>query len=405
MNSLPSPPPDARAPNRGPRRRGVVRAFLAPLLAGAGLLLLAACGDGGEQAQDNAQQQPPQAVPVGVFEVRPEPVTLGETFVGRIEAIQRGELRARVTGFLEERLFREGETVEQGKPLFRIEPQIYEAVVEQRRADLARAEAEQENATVQLRRAQELVQRNNIPEATVDERQAAARTAEAGVLQARAALRQAEIDLGYTEIQAPIAGRIGQALFDVGDLVNPESGALAELVTQDPIHVLFQVSQRTLLEAQRAAGSQGLDPNRFVVRVLLPDGSEYQHQGRVNFVGITVSQQTDTVPVRAEVPNTDGLLRDGQFVRVLIQPDEPELAITIPQAAVQADQQGNFVLGVDGENTVRIQRVETGETLDQGRVVVRSGLQEGDRVVIQGIQQVRPGAPVTPSPVDADQGA
>ncbi|WP_158044127.1 efflux RND transporter periplasmic adaptor subunit [Skermanella pratensis] len=404
MISLPPPPPDARAQRDGTRRRSAVWNVLVPLLAGAGLLFLAACDQGGDQAQGDAQQ-PQQAVPVGVIEVKTEPVTLGETFIGRIEAIQRVELRARVTGFLEERLFREGETIEQGKPLFRIEPEIYQAVVEQRNADLARAEAEQENATVQLRRAQELVQRNNIPEATVDERQAAARTAEAGVLQARAALRQAEIDLGYTEIQSPIAGRIGQALFDVGDLVNPESGALAELVTQDPIHVLFQVSQRTLLDAQRAAGSQGLNPDSFVVRVLLPDGSEYQHQGKVNFVGITVSQQTDTVPVRAEVPNPEGLLRDGQFVRVLIQPAEPEQAITIPQAAIQADQQGNFVLGVDGENKVRIQRVETGETLDQGRVVVRSGLQEGDRVVIQGIQQVRPGAPVEPSPVDPDQGA
>lgn len=139
--------------------------------------------------------------------------------------------------------------------------------------------------------------------------------------------------------------------------------------------------------------------------MLLPDGSEYRYQGKVNFVGITVSQQTDTVPVRAELPNPEGLLRDGQFVRVLIQPAEPEQAITIPQAAIQADQQGNFVLGVDGENKVRIQRVETGETLDQGRVVVRSGLQQGDRVIIQGIQQVRPGAPVDPSPIDPDEGA
>ncbi|UEM22134.1 efflux RND transporter periplasmic adaptor subunit [Skermanella mucosa] len=405
MISLPPPPPDARAQRDGPRRRGAVRDVLVPFLAGAGLLFLAACDQGGDQAQGNAQQQPQQPVPVGVVEVRLEAVTLGETFVGRIEAIQRVELRARVTGFLEERLFREGETVEQGTPLFRIEPEIYEAVVEQRRADLARAEAEQENAIVQLRRAQELVQRNNIPEATVDERQAAARTAEAGVLQARAALRQAEIDLGYTEIRSPIAGRIGQALFDVGDLVNPESGALAELVTQDPVYVLFQVSQRTLLDAQQAAGAQGLNPDSFVVRVLLPDGSEYRYQGKVNFVGITVSQQTDTVPVRAELPNPEGLLRDGQFVRVLIQPAEPEQAITIPQAAIQADQQGNFVLGVDGENKVRIQRVETGETLDQGRVVVRSGLQQGDRVIIQGIQQVRPGAPVDPSPIDPDEGA
>ncbi|EWY38045.1 secretion protein HylD [Skermanella stibiiresistens SB22] len=375
------------------------------MVAALALLALSACDQGGGQAQQEGAPRQRQAIPVGVFQVKPEPVTIGETFIGRIEAVQRIEIRARVTGFLQERLFREGEIVDQGKPLFRIEPQIYQAIVEQRRADLARAEAERENATVQLRRAQELVQRNNIAEATVDERQAAARTAEAGVLQAQAALRQAEIDLSYTEIRAPIAGRIGLALFDVGDLVNPESGPLAELVTRDPIHVLFQVSQRTLLDAQRAAGDEGLDANDFVVRVMLPDDTEYPHPGSVNFVGITVSQQTDTVPIRAEVPNPQEMLRDGQFVRVLIQPKQAELAITIPQAAIQADQQGNFVLGVDGEDKVRILRVETGETLEQGRVVVRSGLKEGDRVVIQGIQQVRPGASVQPSPVDPNQGA
>jgi len=367
--------------------------------------MLAAC-DRGEQAE--AQGGPPQqqqVIPVGVVEVRREPVAIGETFVGRIEAVQRIELRARVTGFLQERLFQEGQDVQRGTPLFRIEPETYQAVVEQRRADLARAEAEQENAEVQHRRAKELVQRNNIPEATVDEREASARVAQAGVLQARAALQQAEINLGYTEIKAPIDGRIGQALFDVGDLVSPESSALAEMVTRDPIHVLFQVSQRTLLEARQAAGAKGLSPSDFQVTVLLPDGSQYSHPGKVNFVGTTVSRETDTVPVRAEIPNPEDFLRDGQFVRVLVQPVEPELAIAVPQAAVQADQQGLFVLGVSGENKVEIRRVQTGETLERGRVVVNSGLTEGDRVVIEGIQQVRPGAPVEPRPVDEDGGA
>jgi membrane fusion protein, multidrug efflux system len=360
-------------------------------------VLLAACGEGTDTAQ--APQQP-QAVPVGVVRVAPEPVTVAETFVGRIEAQQKVEVRARVSGFLEERMFDEGEVVRQGQPLFRIERQVYEAVVEQRRADLASAEAERQNADIQLGRARDLAQRNNIAQATVDEREAAARSAEAAVLQARAALRLSEIDLGYTDIQAPIAGRIGRALYDVGDLVGPDAGALAEIVTQDPIFVIFPVSQRTLLDVQQGAGEAGVSPDDFVIRLRLTDGTDYPHPGRVDFLGISVDQGTDTVPVRAVVPNPEGLLRDGQFVQAVIERAEQERAITVSQSAIQTDQQGNFVLAVNGEGLAEIRRVETGETLDRGRVVVRSGLNEGDQVIVQGIQRVRPGAAVEPRPAE-----
>lgn len=362
-----------------------------------GAAVLAACGDGSQTAE--APQQP-QVIPVGVVQVKPEPVTIAETFVGRIEAQQKVEVRARVSGFLQERAFEEGQVVARGRLLFRIERQVYETVVEQRRADLASARAEKQNADVQLARARELAQRDNIAQATVDEREAAARSAEAAVLQARAALRQAEIDLGYTDIEAPIAGRIGRALYDVGDLVGPDSGALAEIVSQDPVYVLFPVSQRTLLEVQRAAGDRGVSADDFVVRLRLTDGTGYPHPGRVDFLGISVDRGTDTVPVRAVVPNSEGLLRDGQFVQAVIERAEQERAIIVSQGAIQTDQQGNFVLAVSGEGTVEIRRVETGETLDRGRVVVRSGLNEGDRVIVQGIQRVRPGIRVDPYPAE-----
>src|SRR5688572_10924783 len=217
----------------------------------AALVVLAACERSAETSQPQSQQQAAQPIPVGVVEVQPRAVTVAESFVGRIEAIQNVQIRARVNGFLEERLFQEGEIVQTGKPLFRIERDTYEAIVEQRRADLAAAEAEAENAKVQLLRARELAERNNIAQDTVDERQAAARTADASIFQARAALRQAEINLGYTEIASPIDGRIGRAQFDVGDFVSPESGSLADIVSTDPIYVTFSVSQRRLLEAQR----------------------------------------------------------------------------------------------------------------------------------------------------------
>lgn len=375
---------------RRPARFGVLLAAV----------LLAACDGGDQTAEAPPQGQAPQAIPVGIVRVAPEPITIADSFVGRIEAQQKVEVRARVSGFIEARTFEEGGTVEQGKPLFRIERQVYEAVVEQRKADLASAEAERENATVQLARARELAQRNNIAQATVDEREAAARSAEAAVLQAQAALRQAEIDLGYTDITAPIAGRIGRAAYDLGDLVSPESGALAEIVSQDPVHVVFPVSQRTLLDAQRGAGQSGLSAEAFVVRLRLADGSEYPHPGKVDFLGISVDRGTDTVPVRAVVPNPEGILRDGQFVQAVIEQAEQERAITVLQGAVQTDQQGSFVLAVNDAKMVEIRRVETGETLDRGRVVVRSGLAEGDQVIVQGIQRVRPGALVDPRPAE-----
>ncbi|WP_119459103.1 efflux RND transporter periplasmic adaptor subunit [Rhodospirillaceae bacterium SYSU D60014] len=374
------------------RSRGA--AIIAPFAA----FLLAAC-DGGDSGGEPSQTQS-QPVPVGIIEVQPEPVAVAETFVGRLEAIQNVEIRARISGVIEERLFDAGETVRQGQSLFRIERQVYEAVVEQRRADLAAAQAEQENANAQLRRAQELVGRGNIPEATVDERQAAARSAEAAVLQAQAALRQAEIDLGYTNINAPVAGRIGRANFDVGDLVGPESSALTEIVNQDPIYALFSVSQRVLAEVRQNAGPTGPEPSDFVVRLHLVDGTLYPHPGRIDFVATSVDRGTDTVQVRAVVPNPKHILRDGQFVQVVVEEAEPELAIALRQSAVLADQQGNFVMAVTPEDRVEIRRVELGETLDRGRVVVQSGLEDGDRVIVQGIQRVQPGAPVAPRAAD-----
>jgi membrane fusion protein (multidrug efflux system) len=375
--------------------RRLRKAVVGPLLG----VALAACD--GENAANQAQQTPAQPVPVGVVAVRPEPVTVAETFVGRLEAIQKVEVRARVSGFIKERLFKEGETVKQGQLLFRIESETYAAEVERRRADLAAAEAELQNAQAQLRRARELVRRGNIPEATVDEREAAARTAEASVLQAQAALRQAEIDLGYTEIDAPIAGRTGRANFDVGDLVGPDSSPLTEIVNQDPIYALFPVSQRVMLQVQQAAKAGRIQPSGFVVRLRLSDGSEYPHTGRIDFVATSVDRGTDTVQVRAVVPNPDGLLRDGQFVQVVVQEGEPDLAIALQQAAVLTDQEGNFVLAVTPDNRAEVRRVELGETLARGRVVVRSGLEEGDRVIVEGVQRVRPGAPVEPHPAQS----
>jgi membrane fusion protein, multidrug efflux system len=191
---------------------------------------LFACGDDAptQQAGQAGQTAP---IPVGTIEVKPQPVRPGESFVGRVQATQRVEVRARVNGYIEARLFTEGSVVQQGALLFRIERGTYEATVDQRRADVAAAEAQTQNAELQLQRARELIQRQNISQATLDEREAAARQARATFLQAQAALRSAEINLSYTEINAPITGRIGRATFDLGALVGPDSGPLTVRVT------------------------------------------------------------------------------------------------------------------------------------------------------------------------------
>lgn len=377
-----------------PRSRGLPAALFSVALA------LAGCGPE-EGGGTPAAQQQPQTVPVGVIEAQLSPVHLGESFVGRIEAVQKVEVRARVTGFIEARLFEEGQIVEAGTPLFRIEKDTYEAVVQQRRADLAAAEAAATNARAQLGRAETLVERGNVARATVDERRAAAETAEASILQAKAALRQAEINLAYTDIAAPIRGRIGRAAYDVGDLVGPDSNALAEIISQDPIYVVFPVSQGRLAEAEREAAARGAGQDAFTVRIRFQDGTEYPHPGRVDFVGISVDRGTDTVPVRAVLPNPDGRLRDGQFVQARVEQAQAQQAIIIPQRAIQADQQGNFVLAVNPENRVEVRRIQTGETLDRGRVTVASGLQPGDRIIVEGLQRVRSGAPVEPHPAEA----
>ncbi|TVP89591.1 MAG: efflux RND transporter periplasmic adaptor subunit [Thioalkalivibrio sp.] len=362
------------------------------IVAGAAAILLAGCG-----TEDPAATQagPPPAVTVVQLET--EPVTETREFVGRVSAAERVEIRARVQGFLEARLFVEGQTVAAGDPLFRIEPDAYEAAVAQREADIERARAESENAQAQLRRGEELLQNNDIPRARVDELRAAAATARAGIAQAEAGLKAARLNLDYTEIQAPIDGRIGLSRYTVGNIVGPESGGLTTLVQLDPIDVQLPLPQRELLEYRRAVLDQGGDPAAVRVSLRLADRSRYDHAGFLDFVDVAVDPGTDSVLVRSRLPNPDGLLVPGQFVTVILEIGEPQTAILVPQSSLQVDQIGPFVLALDDRQQVEVRRITTGRQVG-GRVVVRSGLSEGDRVVVEGVQKVRPGQAVTATP-------
>ena len=350
-------------------------------------LLLSACG---EADQTPAAAPPPPAV--SVVEVEPQDVTPSSQFVGRVVAIDQVDLRARVQGFLEQRLFTEGQKVEKGDLLYVIEQPPFQAQVEEAAADVARAEASVAETKATLERVQEASGSGAVSKQEVDQALANDQRAQAEVLAAKAQLEIAKLNLSYTEISAPIDGRIGFTNYTVGNLVGPDSGTLATIVSDDPIYVTFPVSSRVILEARQQAIAAG-KPNEFVVRAQLPDGTTYGHPGKVNFLNIEADQTTDTITVRAEFPNPEGLLVDGGFVNVAVERAKPEERLVVPQAALQLDQAGAYVLVVDGQDQVEQRRVQTGQAF-AGNLVVQSGLQAGERVIVEGIQKVRPGMKV-----------
>ena len=337
---------------------------------------------------------PPPAVSVAPVVSRQ--VTETADFVGRIVAVDKVDIVARVSGFIEERNFTEGQQVKAGDLLFRIEQATYKAAVDQQRANLARAKATQTNTALQLERGKELIANRTIPQSTLDQRAADDAAAKADVMQAQALLEQAEINLGYTEIRSPIDGKIGLANFTVGNLVAPTSGTLARIVSQDPIYVTFQASERDVLAYKRRL-AESADKNPHVtIHLKLPDGTIYEQPGITNFLDVQVDPNTDTQIVRAQVPNPDGRLVPGGVVGVVVERGPPQAALVVPQAAVQLDQAGRYVLIVDEAKKVELRRVTTG--VEEGRdVVVTEGLKEGELVIVEGVQKVRPGQIVTAS--------
>jgi membrane fusion protein, multidrug efflux system len=344
----------------------------------------------------SAQPAPPPAV--SVTPVASRQVTETGGFVGRIVAIDKVDIVARVAGFIEQRNFTEGQLVKTGDLLFRIEQDTYKAAVDQQSANLAKAKATEVNANLQLQRSQVLVKNQNVPQSTVDQNEAIEESAKADVLQAQALLEQAQINLNYTEIHAPIDGRIGLANFTKGNLVGPSSGTLATIVSLDPIYVTFPASEADVIAyRQRVAASADKNPH-VTIHVKLPNGTIYSHSGQTNFLDVQVSPDTDTVLVRALLPNPDGILIPNGIVGVTVERGAPTSSLLVPQSAVQLDQAGRYVMVVDDAKKVELRRITTGS--EQGRdVVVSSGLKEGELVIVEGIQKVHPGQIVSPTPV------
>jgi len=378
--------------------RDPVRSGFAAALSLALLLLPAAMA---------AAQQPAPDTPAPVVVVAParqQEVAPAAEFVGRVEAIQAVDIRARVEGFLRRRAFQEGQDVRKGQLLFEIEPEGYEAALDAARAQVARAQATLSEAERALNRARELRASGTIPQAQLDEAQAQRDAARADLAEAQANLRTSELNLSYTKVVSPIDGRIGRTAFTEGNLVGPESDPLARVVQIDPIRVVFSISDRDLLEVQQEAGGVPREEvyGRFVPTLVLPDGTPYPEPGRVDFIANEIDPQTATIPVRAVFPNPNGLLLPGQIVSVRIRPARSERRLVVPVGAVQRDREGPFVLVIDEGNRVAERRIRLGPQIGQSWVV-EEGLRAGERVVTEGIQAaVSPGAVVRPVPDEDD---
>ena len=364
----------------------------------AALLLAAVTGGCGNDKTETAEE--PAVVPaVTVAPAVLKDVAASMGFTGRVEAVDTVDLRARVQGFLQQQNFSEGAPVNKGDVLFVIEKEPFVAAVQAAEGALARAEAEVVRTEKDRKRYEVLVATDDVSRQRFDLAVAAELAAKAEMKTAQAQLDRAKLDLAYTDIISPINGRIGRSSYSIGNLVGPDSGILATIVSQNPVYVTFPVSQRLILDYQKRVQESGPEAN--LVKLRLADGTVYPLPGRIGFADIQVSESTDTLTLRASFENPDQLLIDGQFVTVTVEKEQPEKAVVISQAAAQADQAGIFVLIVNGENKIEVRRIVTGAGGREGEMVVQSGLREGERVVVEGMQKVRPGQVVEATVAEA----
>lgn len=381
--------------------------FLAAGASLAAAVLLSSCGKGPGQGAGPQGGMPPAQV--GVVTVTPGTVGLQTELPGRLEASRVAQVRARATGIVQERVFREGADVKAGQLLFRIDPAPYKAALASAQAAQARAQANLAAATALADRYKPLVEANAISKQEYANAVAAQKQAEAEVAAARAAVENAQITLSYASVTSPIAGRIGRALVTEGALVGQaESTPLAVVQQIHPLYINITQSASEILALRRALEQGRLQragqAEGAAVRVLLEDGTEYAQPARLLFSDLSVDPATGQVSLRAEVPNPKGQLLPGLYVRVRLQQARAGNAVLLPQQAVTRSPQGDSVMVVGEGGQVAPRPVKVGDS--QGNQwVILEGLKAGEQVVVDGFQKMRPGAPVKPVPWNAGQPA
>ncbi len=362
----------------------------AKFLSLAASLLLVGCS----QAEEAVA---PQAIPVRTVIVATQTVPNVIELPGRVEPVREAEVRARVTGIVQERLYEEGTDVSAGQPLFRIDPRELRASFNQTQAALTRAQATAANARAVVERYRPLVEENAISSQEYDAAIAASREAEANVAQIRAQLESASLQLGYTTVRAPISGRAGRAQVTEGALVSQPEGTLMTRIEQiSSVYVSFAQAASEVIEIRRAIASGELalnDDEQMEVRLTMGNGAEYPVPGYIDFLDFSVDEQTGTVELRAEFSNPSRILLPGEFVRAKIYAGTVNNGITISQEAVTLTGDGGTVFVINEEGQAAVRPIMLGDMVD-GKWIVESGLEPGDEVIVSNLQKIRPGVPV-----------
>ena len=354
--------------------------------------LLTGCEAKSEEAAAPSSPPPPE---VDVAEIIAQPVVLSESFTGRVEAAETVALRARVSGYIQEVAFEEGELVEQGDLLFLIDQRPYQARVGAAQADLAQAKSQLAQAGSEAERARVLLGRQAISQEVHDQRQAALNNARAMVDAAEAALDTAELDLEYTRITAPVSGRAGRAMVTRGNLANADQSLLTTLVSIDPVHVYFEADEQAAFASQTLL--IGDMPNSLTIE--LGGDPQRQYTGALDFIDNHLNPNTGTLQFRAVLANPDGRIRPGEFARVEMPTARLEQALLVDRKAILTDQDRRYVYVVDANNRAERRQVTTGRQVAE-QTVITEGLTAGDRVIVDGVQKVfMPGMEVAPHKV------
>jgi membrane fusion protein, multidrug efflux system len=353
-------------------------------------LALAACGG----AKDKPKPQPPV---VGVVTAKASTVPIDIELPGRTSPTLTSDVRPQVDGILLKRLFTEGALVRAGQPLYQIDPRVYRAAVGQAQGNLASAQANAVTAALKAKRYSDLETIHAVAKQDADDARAASGQAKAAIQQTGAALQSARINLGFTTIRAPISGRIGRSLVTAGGLVTAnQTTALATIQTLDPIFVDIQQSSAQLLQLRQGLASGGAIPSQAPVRLALEDGTEYPQTGRLEFNEVTVDPSTGSVTLRARFPNAQGLLLPGMFVRAKVTQTERKGVILLPGQAIQHNPRGDSSVLVVGADNKVVSRPVTTQGMQGDNWIITKGISPGDKVVIEGANNAKPGATVRP---------